>query len=232
MAHNKYFFPLNLQKKYKLPNFYYLDFLEGMKKDIENIKIGTKAELIQYCYEVAGVVGLFMCPILNVKNKEALENALSLGIAMQITNICRDIKEDYLKQRVYLPKLHLSKNTFSHPTPLLIKQIQSYLNLADDFYKIGRLGLKSMPLRSAFVIFYASHLYQKIGSKINQNPEKYINTRAFTTPFEKIFILFLCLVKIPKLFRRPKIFNKNKTHLFEKNSCKLFLEKFSDALYN
>ena len=79
------------------------DLFDGVESDLKKeVRIKTKKELLVYCYRVAGTVGLMMAKIFNVKKKESLRGAIDLGIAMQLTNIARDVMEDEKKNRVYL----------------------------------------------------------------------------------------------------------------------------------
>ena len=80
-----------------------LDLFDGVETDLEEIVvINSKKELLVYSYRVAGTVGLMMSKIMKVKNKEALKGAIDLGIAMQLTNIARDVCEDKARNRQYI----------------------------------------------------------------------------------------------------------------------------------
>ena len=76
----------------------------GINSDKEFARIESISELLRYSYRVAGCVGIMMCDVLGIKNPNAKYHAIDLGIAMQLTNICRDIKEDFLIDRIYLPR--------------------------------------------------------------------------------------------------------------------------------
>lgn len=91
-------------KKYNIPQKYFLELIEGVCMDTERSRYSTFAELENYCYKVASVVGLIMTEIFGYTHKAALPYAVYLGKAMQLTNILRDINEDYLMNRVYLPQ--------------------------------------------------------------------------------------------------------------------------------
>ena len=98
------------------------DLFEGINSDIkENVKLNSKKELLVYSYRVAGTVGLMMSKILKVKNKEALKGAVDLGIAMQLTNIARDVCEDKDRNRQYI------KHDFS--------AIEETINASQIFYQ-------------------------------------------------------------------------------------------------
>ena len=81
--------------------------------DVKNITYESLSELYQYCFRVASVVGLMMCHILKIRDDRSLFNAAHLGIAMQLTNICRDVSEDWSRERLYLPRELLTSSSLS-----------------------------------------------------------------------------------------------------------------------
>ena len=93
--------------KYNIPRKYFDDLIEGVCMDTEHKRYKTFAELENYCYKVASVVGLIMTEIFGYTHKAALPYAVYLGKAMQLTNILRDIKEDYQMGRIYIPEEEL-----------------------------------------------------------------------------------------------------------------------------
>src|SRR5690606_23084968 len=80
------------------------DLIAGARSDLQAVRMRTDEEFLQYCYRVAGTVGLMMCGVLGVRDVGARRHAIDLGIAMQMTNICRDVLEDAKRDRVYLPE--------------------------------------------------------------------------------------------------------------------------------
>ena len=80
-----------------------IELTDGVLLDTQKVAIQSEAELLRYCYQVAGTVGLLMCDLFGVKDPVARHHAVDLGVAMQLTNICRDVYEDALNGRVYLP---------------------------------------------------------------------------------------------------------------------------------
>lgn len=94
-------------KKYSIPKKYFIELIEGVCMDTEHSRYDTFAELENYCYKVASVVGLIMTEIFGYSHKAALPYAVYLGKAMQLTNILRDIQEDYMMNRIYLPQEEL-----------------------------------------------------------------------------------------------------------------------------
>ena len=132
------------------------DLIQGLIQDQKLVRIQTEKDLIEYSYQVAGTVGLMMQPLILVKNKDANKHAVDLGIAMQLTNIARDVVEDEKKNRVYLIKS--SNDAF--------KSIKNIILKADSFYESSFVGIKDIPLNSRFSIIVARRVYRQIGKKI------------------------------------------------------------------
>ena len=165
------------------------DLFEGVETDLEEkVKINSKKELLVYSYRVAGTVGLMMSKILQVKNKEALKGAVDLGVAMQLTNIARDVCEDKDRNRQYI------KNDFS-----VIKEI---INDSEIFYQKSFNSISSIPLRSRFSVIVARRVYKKIGNYIlkQKNIENYNKAGKIYVPiFGKIIQTFLSIFDFIKL---------------------------------
>jgi len=133
------------------------DLFDGINSDLKKeVRIETEKELLIYSYRVAGTVGLMMAKIFGIKKKESLQRAIDLGIAMQLTNIARDVVEDEKKNRVYLIKS--SNDAF--------KSIKNIIFKADSFYESSFDGIKDIPLNSRFSIIVARRVYRQIGKKI------------------------------------------------------------------
>ena len=126
------------------------DLFDGINSDLKKeVRIETEKELLIYSYRVAGTVGLMMAKIFGVKKKESLQRAIDLGIAMQLTNIARDVVEDEKKNRFYLIK---SSND-------VFKSIQNIISKANTFYDSSFEGIKDIPLNSRFSIIVARRVY-------------------------------------------------------------------------
>ena len=129
------------------------DLFDGIESDIkQNVKIDTRKDLLIYCYRVAGTVGLMMAKILNVKERSALLGAIDLGIAMQLTNISRDVIEDESNNRFYI------KKNFD--------EIKRILKIADKFYNNSFISIKKIPFFLRFSILVARRVYRQIGNEI------------------------------------------------------------------
>ena len=151
------------------------DLFDGIESDIkQNVKIDTRKDLLIYCYRVAGTVGLMMAKILKVSKKQSLKSAIDLGIAMQLTNISRDVIEDSKKNRSYI------NGNF--------EEINSTIKLADTFYKNSFYSIREIPLSFRFSILVARRIYRKIGYKILKKKtfENYSKSgKIYVSNFEK-----------------------------------------------
>ena len=165
------------------------DLLTGVKSDIkERVRLKSKKDLLIYSYRVAGTVGLMMAKILKVNKKSSLKSAIDLGIAMQLTNISRDVIEDFKNNRSYI-----NQN---------FDEIKSTINLADTFYDNSFYSIKDIPISFRFSILVARRVYRKIGLKIldKKNLENYKNSgKIFVPNLEKILETFLSILDLIKL---------------------------------
>ena len=176
--------------------------MEAMMKEQDGVRIQTEAELIKYCHGVAGTIGLMTCPIFGVTDPDAMKHADDLGIAMKLTNICRDVHEDADRDRIYLPS-DFFENTASIDE-LLSKNIESLteisriktrlLSLADERYESGEAGIRYLPLRMRIVVRWAGRMYREIGELIKQDPSLYHAKRAVVPGTKKMRILLPCLL--------------------------------------
>lgn len=165
-------------RKRRLPREYPDDLIEGMVMDVEGRRYRDLGELSLYCYRVAGTVGLMMCHVLGVKNDAALEPAVHLGIALQMTNIARDVAEDWKRGRLYLPDSHLGADVaeslhqaLGGPLPedrvdALAGATMRLLREADDYYRSADKGLRWLSLRDAAAMRCARWIYWGIGERV------------------------------------------------------------------
>lgn len=169
------------------------ELLQGVISDLEKIRISTNMELLRYCYLVAGTVGLMMCKPLRVRDPSATKYAVSLGIAMQITNICRDVGGDRDLDRVYLPASLLKAYNLDQEnltTEGVKPVVENLLLLADDYYREGRSGFKFIPWRQRFAILVASNLYREIGQEIRRQDYPVLERRVFVRWPRKCWVVF------------------------------------------
>ena len=180
------------------------DLFDGVESDLnEKVKFNSKKDLLIYSYRVAGTVGLMMAKILNVKKQNALKAAIDLGIAMQLTNISRDIIEDSKINRFYI----------EHNFDSIIKTLE----LADLFYESSFSSIKEIPFRQRFSILVARRVYRKIGDNIlsKKNIQNYNNSgKIYVTITGKIIQTILSIFDLIKLMMiKPGIHLMNKEHL-------------------
>jgi len=165
------------------------DLLIGIKSDIrDEVKLNSKKDLLIYSYRVAGTVGLMMAKILKVNKKSSLNSAIDLGIAMQLTNISRDVIEDSKNNRFYINES--------------FEEISTTINLADTFYKNSFYSIKDIPISFRFSILVARRVYRKIGHKIlrKKNFENYQNSgKIYVSNIEKVLETFLSIFDLIKL---------------------------------
>lgn len=183
--------------KYSLPIELPIDLLAGMKTDMSKPIFETEAELLHYCYQAAGTVGLMMCRIMGVNSISALRNAEALGIAMQLTNIARDISEDWYNGRRYVPKKWLSSIPKKDMTPTnkeVRRAVQELITLSENYYAQGYNGLEHLPDGSRVAIRVAGKVYQEIGNEIIRQDFAVMSNRVFVSRKTKVQIVAKCLV--------------------------------------
>ena len=192
------------------------DLIDGLISDQQNVRVTDEKELIDYSYKVAGTVGLMMLPIINTKDAEARKHAIDLGIAMQLTNIARDVYEDAKMNRLYLPKEWLGQvsvsdlidNKLNDQKKRLIElSIKNLVELSDKFYANGFSGMKFIPLRTRLAIFFAAKIYKGIGDKIKSGGYVYKLERIYLNKLEKLWIT---IISIPEFLFLKNIFKSYK----------------------
>ena len=177
------------------------DLVDGLVKDQTDVRIKNEKELIQYAYQVAGTVGLMMSPLIMVNNNKANKHAIDLGIAMQLTNIARDIYEDALMNRIYLPQDWINNTDISELTDIssnkdliqIKSAIKKLILLSETYYKNGFAGMRYIPLKTRLAIFFAAKIYRAIGQKIKKNRYEYSYKRIYVSTIEKLFITFVSI---------------------------------------
>lgn len=178
--------------RYKIPSSFLLMMLEGACLDLELTYLESREELLRYSILVAGSVGQVMSHILGATDEEALHSAQCLGVAMQLTNVLRDVGEDLERGRVYLPlhDLESAGCTLNHvfartPTPGLITVMQDVANEARLLYTIGIEGIRYLDRSAQFPIYLAATLYAHILDKIEQQDFDVFARRAHLGTLEK-----------------------------------------------
>ena len=168
---------ITLAKNNNIKKIILEDLVDGVASDLrKKIHIRSVKDLLVYSYRVAGTIGLMMSKILMVNDRRALKGAIDLGIAMQLTNIARDVVEDKKMNREYI------KPDFEN--------IQATLKLAEMFYESSFSSIQKIPFKYKFSIIVARRIYRQIGRKILQkgNMENYKKSgKIYVNNFEKIY---------------------------------------------
>lgn len=183
-----------------------LDLIRGMRSDLGPVRVQSAEELELYCYRAAGTVGLMMAGTLGAARPEAQRYAASLGMAMQLTNICRDVLEDMARDRLYLPENILQKHACdceqlmagsarrdwdNHLTQGLVRTVHELLARAEHLYSFSSQGFKMIPWRSRLAVLVAALLYREIGRTLLKfragNP---LLGRVVVSPLRKCRLLF------------------------------------------
>lgn len=183
------------------------ELLAGLEMDVRGDRYLYLEPLLQYCYRVAGTVGLMMCHVMGVRDENAIRNAVHLGIAMQLTNICRDVEVDWKNDRLYLPDEILASCGISglherlgEPFPDEAREpcqqaIQVLLAEADRFYRSGYRGLHALSWRSSLSIRIAGRVYQEIGARLHELDYDPLAGRAIVSRRRKLELTAACLLR-------------------------------------
>ncbi|HEY5374076.1 MAG TPA: phytoene/squalene synthase family protein [Polyangiaceae bacterium] len=203
-----------LATRCRLPREYPEELLAGFGMDSAGTQYDTLDDLLLYCHRVAGVVGLMMCHVLGVSDARALKNAAHLGIAMQLTNICRDVAEDWRLGRLYLPITLLracgsgalnglrvgALPEAARPSVAIVTR--QLLSEAERFYRSGDAGIIALPLRAAFSVRAARLIYAAIGARIRRRHFDALSTRAVVPLTQKLLLVCkaarLTLCELPR----------------------------------
>jgi 15-cis-phytoene synthase len=185
-------------KARKIPRRYPAELLAGMGMDVAATHYATIEDLIGYAYRVAGVVGLMMTHVFGVRDDDALVHAAHLGIAMQLTNVCRDVAEDWERGRLYIPDEVLSRHgaaglatMLGAPLPAAARAsvaaaVEELLELADRYYASGVRGEHSLPWRAAIAVRSARGVYSAIGARIGEANHDVMAGRAVVSGSTKL----------------------------------------------
>jgi len=180
-------------KSFPIPIEYPLDLMDGVAMDIVFKPFETFDELYVYCYKVASVVGLMTSEIFGYRDKQALQHAIELGIAMQLTNILRDIGEDVDRGRIYLPLEDLRRFNYSEEEFMKKTNNENFRNLikfqierARGYYRSSEKGIPMLEKRSRFAVGISSINYCNILNAIEKNGYDVFSKRAYRSFYQKI----------------------------------------------
>ena len=176
------------------------DMIKGMVMDLDQNRFETFDELYVYCYRVAGTVGLMTMPIMGYAEEssfeEALEPALALGVALQLTNILRDVGEDRSRQRIYLPQEDLDRFDVSEQQLLkgikdenYVRMLKFQIKRAREWYAKAEAGIPMLAEDARLPVRASLDMYSSILDKIEANEYDNFNKRAYTAKWEKLLML-------------------------------------------
>lgn len=214
----------------RMPEQHPFDLLRGFEMDVQQRHYETLNDTLEYCYHVAGVVGVMMAIVMGVdpEDNDTLDRASDLGIAFQLTNICRDIIDDAEIGRVYLPAAWLREAGID-PTPAEILSPENreivwsvalrVLAEADKYYQSSAPGVRRLPIRAGFAVSAARRVYRDIGRVVRKRGTKAWNERARTSRRRKLALaglgciqsassksmMFFPLPPRPDLWTRPAL---------------------------
>ena len=198
-----------------IPVEYPAELLEGMAMDVANPPYHTLDDLLLYCYRVAGTVGLMMCHVMGVSDESATAPAAHLGVAMQITNVCRDVLEDWERGRLYVPlellgadlagALSVRDGGGMPPKARgeLAEAARRLLALADRYYASADRGMAFLEPRSALAVRTARLVYAEIGNEIARRDHDVLAGRAVVSGRTKLRLAGRALAQFVRDRRDP-----------------------------
>lgn len=183
-----------------IPWTYPASLLDGMAMDVDEHAYERVEDLLVYAYRVASTVGLMMCHVMGVSHSAALRHAAHLGLAMQLTNVCRDVREDWRRGRLYLPDELLARHgagglarELGGPLPEAAvgacgRVVAELLALADGYYRSSDAGLGYLSWRCAIGVNAARRIYSAIGAQITRQGCDVRAPRAVVPAAEKLWL--------------------------------------------
>ncbi|HFB2048914.1 MAG: phytoene/squalene synthase family protein [Hyphomicrobiaceae bacterium] len=194
-----------------IPERYPLDLIMGLRMDAEDYRYLTINDTLKYCYHVAGVVGVMMGIVMGIKDRSVLHRACDLGIGFQLTNIARDIIQDYNLNRIYIPRTWLEEvgldpesMTEVHNRKALVKVAGRLLETSELYYDSAYYGLSHLPFRSAWAIGTALKIYHAIGLEVSRRGARAWDTRSSTSNITKLS----CMIRSLTLIARSRNLSK------------------------
>jgi phytoene synthase len=183
--------------RHELPLEAAVALLAGMRSDLTPAAGFQEADLLRYCFRVAGAVGVLLCPILGLDDRRYLPNAAALGMGMQLTNIARDVAEDWRRSRCYLP-VEWTGGLLpggGPPDPERVRRgVQTILEVADGYYTAGEAGIGGLDADSRLAVRAAARIYHGIGSRIRSRGFQVLDERARVSTFGKLRLFALAML--------------------------------------
>ncbi len=195
---SNYFFTVrNIAEKFRIPLEYFLELIEGVRMDLQNISYNTFEELKLYCYRVASTVGLMSIQIFGYRDPIIKKYAESLGIALQLTNIIRDVDSDAQMGRIYLPREDLARFNLTEEdilqrkySPAFMKLMEFETRRAHYYYQLSRQYLPSRERRNMIVGEIIKTIYLTLLNKIEENQFNIFDQRIRLSNPTKLYLSF------------------------------------------
>lgn len=201
------------RKQFRIPKYYGEQLIQGVTQDVVKNRYDNFEELTEYCYSVASTVGLMSMFIIGFKNENAFPYAIRLGVALQLTNILRDIGEDWQRGRLYLPRNEMKQFNVTEKeigSGIVTEKWRDFMRFQIErnrrLYAESLPGIELLNKEGRFAIGAAGELYQAILSEIEANDYDVFNKRAFVKNSKKI--IRLPLIWIRALFGYPENLTK------------------------
>jgi len=189
-------------ERFNIPIQPFFDLIKGMRMDLTKKRYSTFEELKEYCYKVASTVGLMTIPIFGYKNKATIEYAKNLGIALQLTNIIRDIKVDAEQDRIYIPEEDLKNFNYSEEdlknnlyNENFIKLMKFEIERAKSFYNKANANLTNEDKGALFSARAMQHIYERLLQKIEAENYNVFKKKINVSKRNKIFISLCVWIK-------------------------------------
>lgn len=184
-------------RRFKIPVEHFYDLIRGVEMDLTRKRYETFDELREYCYLVASTVGLMCRQIFGYKNESTREYAIHLGIALQLTNIIRDVRDDARKGRIYIPLEDLRRFGYTEDDLLQGRYTQEFINLmrfecdrAREYFDLARNALKDEDKHYFFAARIMWSIYAHLLRRIERSNYNVLERRISLPPFLKLLITF------------------------------------------
>ena len=188
---------LAVKEKYGMQPTVFLELIEGMRMDLDVVRYETWEDLRRYCYRVAGVVGIACATIFGYRNPQSLRYGVSVGYSLQVTNIMRDVHEDYTKDdRIYLPQEDLQASGYTEEDISSRRYNEAFIHLMDrqfdralHYYKEAAMLLPPEDRTNMLTLQTMSRLYYRILRKMKADGYRIYDRRYGLSRAEKALIL-------------------------------------------
>ncbi|CCE02280.1 phytoene/squalene synthase family protein [Bradyrhizobium sp. STM 3809] len=180
-------------QEHAIPHHHVFELLDGFAMDVDGREYESLSDTLDYCYHVAGVVGVMMSAIMGAREDATLDRAADLGIALQLTNIARDVIEDAQAGRIYLPRQWLREAgvpvadvAAPQHRQAVFRVVARLLDVAEQFYEASEAGIARLPVRCAWAVETARVVYRQIGREVMKRGPGAWEERIATSSAQKL----------------------------------------------